>query len=96
MSVLLNANYGLGEDDALAELAREGFVGAVRDYAPGTTEPHTHEQDLRLYILAGEFRLTDVERETVHVCRPGDRVYVAAGTSHSEDHGELKMVIGRR
>lgn len=96
MTVVLGAGYGASEAEALAELHREGFSGAAKDYTPGTTEPHTHEQDLQLYIMEGEFRLTEVDEHKVHVCKPGDKVFVAAGTPHSEDHGELRMVVGRR
>lgn len=96
MTIVLNTGYGAGQEEALAELNLEGFSGAAKDYAPGTTEPHTHDQDLQLYILEGEFRLTDVDRGAVHVCRPGDKVFVAAGTPHFEDHGDLRMVVGRR
>lgn len=96
MTVTLDHGYGLDEAGALAELEREGFVGAVKDYAPGTTEPHRHDYDIQLYVLQGEFRVTDVGADAVHVCRPGDRLFVAAGTPHFEDHGELRMVVGRR
>lgn len=96
MSVLLNPAYGAGEEQALAELEQQGFSGAVKDYAPGTTEPHQHDYDILLYIQEGEFRLGEVEAATVHTCKPGDKVFVAAGTPHFEDHGVLRMVVGRR
>ncbi len=73
-----------------------GFSAEVKEYAPGTTEPHAHDYQVRLFILDGEFRLLDADKDVLHTCRPGDRVSVSAGTRHSEDHGALKMVVGRR
>lgn len=96
MTVIISPGHGAGEEEALAELTCEGFLGAAKDYVPGTTEPHSHDQDLQLYVLEGEFRLTEVDKKTVHVCGPGTRVFVAAGTAHCEDHGNLRMVVGRR
>lgn len=96
MTIVLNPAYGAGEQQALAELEQQGFTGAVKDYPPGTTEPHRHDYDILLYILDGEFRLGDVKAATVHSCMPGDKVFVSAGTPHFEDHGMLRMVVGRR
>ena len=96
MGIELDSAYGATEAQAVAELREDGFSAEVKDYAPGTTQPHAHDYEVRLYILEGEFRLSDADKEVVHSCRPGDRVRVSAGTRHSEDHGELKMVVGRR
>jgi quercetin dioxygenase-like cupin family protein len=96
MTIIVNHGHGALEQDALAELEHEGFVASAVDYAPGSTQPHHHEYDVCLHVLEGEFRLTDVERQTVHRCGPGTRVFVASGTEHFEDHGELRMAVGRR
>ena len=96
MGMFVDESYGATEEKALAELRDEGFSAETKDYAPGRTEPHAHDYEVRLYILEGEFRLIDGEDGTVHACRPGDRVRVSAGTLHAEDHGALKMVVGRR
>ena len=96
MTVVLTPGYDAREEDALAELSAEGFAGAVKDYAPGTTEPHRHEYDIQLYILEGEFRLNLPNEGAVHICRPGDKLFVPAGTPHFEDHDALRMVVGRR
>lgn len=96
MTVVVEPAYGADEAQALRELEQQGFSGAAKDYAPGRTEPHQHEYDILLYILEGEFRLGEVEAGQVHSCRPGDKVFVAAGTPHFEDHGDLRMVVGRR
>lgn len=67
-----------------------------RDFAPGKTEPHSHDYDVSLYILEGRFLLPDVEMGIVLSCKVGDRVLVTAGTVHAEEHDVLKMVVGRR
>jgi quercetin dioxygenase-like cupin family protein len=77
-------------------MAGEGFEAMIKDYSSGTTEPHHHDYDVRLYILEGEFRLTEVDRSVVHRFGPGDEVFVARGTIHAEDHGPLRMIVGRR
>ncbi len=62
----------------------------------GKTEPHQHDYDVCLYIVEGEIRLAEVETGTVHVFRAGEQALVNRGTLHSEEHGALKMVVGRR
>lgn len=96
MSVVISHGYGADEDQALAELERDGFKGEKKAYAPGRTEPHEHDYDICLYILEGEFRLNDVDQPAVHACGPGSKLFVPAGTRHFEDHGVLTMVVGRR
>jgi len=96
MGILVDEHYGASEQEALAELRREGFSAETKDYAPGRTAPHAHDYEVRLFILDGEFRLTDADSGTVHACPSGARVRVSAGTRHSEDHKALRMVVGRR
>lgn len=84
------------EAQALAEISSEGFEAAVREYPAGKTEPHRHDYDICLHILAGDFQLGLGEEGTVRSFGPGDRLLVPAGTLHFEDHGPLKMVVGRR
>lgn len=96
MTIIVEYEHGAREVDALAELERDGFVASAVEYAPGNTEPHHHDYDVCLHIIEGEFRLTDVERQIVHCCGPGTKVFVAGGTEHFEDHGQLRMAVGRR
>ncbi len=96
MTMNVDHARGASEKDALAELGQEGFVASAVDYAPGKTQPHSHDYDICLHILEGEFRLTDVERQIVHRCGPGTKVFVASGTEHFEEHGDLRMAVGRR
>ena len=84
------------EEQVLADMAHEGFTVVAKDYSPSTTEPHHHDVDICLHIIAGEFRLTEVDAALVHRFGPGDRVFVPRGTRHAEDHDELRMVVGRR
>ncbi|HXG99703.1 MAG TPA: cupin domain-containing protein [Sphingomicrobium sp.] len=96
MSVEVNRGHGASETQAAVEMSEKGFTAAAKDYEPGHTEPHRHEYDICLHILEGEFRLGLPEEDVVHSYGPGDRLFVPAGTLHFEDHGELRMVVGRR
>lgn len=96
MSVSIIRNHDAGEERAAGEMMREGFETATKDYAPGTTEPHRHDYDVCLFVLEGEFRLVESETGTVHILQPGDKAAVERGTLHSEEHGALRMVVGRR
>lgn len=95
MAVVISRNDAT-EEQAIAEMARTGFAAAAKDYVPGSTEPHQHDYDVCLQILEGEFHLLEADQGIVHRCTPGDRVMVDAGTRHAEEHGALKMVVGRR
>jgi len=96
MSIELIQGHGGSEAQAMAEISGRGFTAAPRDYARGRTEPHRHDYDICLHILEGEFRLGVVDEGVVRSFGPGDRLFVPAGTLHFEDHGSLRMVVGRR
>ena len=96
MLVTVTSNNGASETDTVVEMSEKGFVAEAKDYVPGTTAPHRHDYDICLHILEGEFRLGLVDDDVVLSCGPGDRLVVPAGTLHFEDHGPLKMVVGRR
>ena len=96
MSVEVTRGHRASEAQATVAMSDMGFTAAAKDYAPGTTEPHRHDYDICLHILEGEFRLGLTEANVVHSYGPGDRLFVPAGTLHFEDHGELRMVVGRR
>ncbi len=95
MQVAISHDPGAPEEQVVEEMAQEGFAAAPKDYPSGKTEPHHHDYDVYLYIMEGEFRLR-LDAQTVHICRPGDRVRVPRGTVHSEEHGPLRMIVGRR
>lgn len=86
----------VSEAEALAQITHGGFAAESKAYAAGRTEPHRHDYDICLHILAGEFRLGMPDEGVIHSYRPGDRVFVPAGTLHFEDHGPLRMIVGRR
>jgi len=96
MSIEVTQRPGASEAQALAEISGDGFTAAAKDYSPGKTEPHRHDYDICLHILEGEFRLGLMDEGVVHSFGPGERLFVPAGTLHFEDHGPLKMVVGRR
>ena len=96
MSVVTTRKPGASEDQVIEEMARNGYEAAARVYSSGMTEPHQHDYDVCLYILEGEFRLTEVDKSVVHRFQPGDQVFVARGTVHAEEYGSLRMIVGRR
>ena len=96
MTMVVDHQYGASEEQALEELSRDGFTGSAKEYAPGRTEPHHHDYDVCLYVMEGEFRVTEADTGLVHSLKPGAKLFVPSGTRHSEDHGTLRMVVGRR
>jgi quercetin dioxygenase-like cupin family protein len=96
MAVAISKAPGLNEEQAISDLRESGFEAEAKDYAPGKTEPHAHDYAVSLFIVEGEFRLHEVDTGIVYSCMPGDRVVVDAGTPHAEEHGPLRMVVGRR
>jgi quercetin dioxygenase-like cupin family protein len=96
MSIEMLHGNAASEAEAVEEMGRAGFTAAVRDYAAGKTEPHRHDYDISLHILEGEFRLGLVDDGSVQSFTPGERLTVPAGTLHFEEHGPLRMVVGRR
>lgn len=96
MAVAIAKDPGLSEEQAIDRMRQSGFEAAAKDYPPGKTEPHAHDYAVSLYIIEGEFRLHEVDQGIVHRCLAGDHVVVDAGTAHAEEHGALRMVVGRR
>jgi len=96
MSIEVAHAAGASEAQALAAISLQGFTAAAKDYAPGKTDPHRHDYDICLHILAGEFRLGLPDEGALRSFGPGDRLHVPAGTFHYEEHGDLRMVVGRR
>jgi hypothetical protein len=84
------------EIQMIDEMKRDGFAAALRDYGSGTTHPDQHDYDVCLYILEGEVRLREVERSILHRFGPGDKVFVGRDTVHAEEHGPVRMIVGRR
>lgn len=96
MSIEIQRCSDVSEAQAVVEMTDDGFLAAAKAYEPGKTEAHRHDYDICLQIVEGEFRLGLVDENIVRICNPGDRVFVPAGTLHFEDHGALRMVVGRR
>lgn len=96
MPVTLTRRQQASEADALAELRSAGFAAEAKEYAAGTSARHAHDYDVCVHVVDGEFRVKLEEDGIVHNCRPGDRLYVPAGTRHFEDHGAVRLVVGRR
>ena len=70
-------------------LEREGYEVAVYAYKAGTVFPeHEHAQEKCDAVVEGILRIA--VGEMVYDLKPGDRLYLAAGTRHSAE------VIGRK
>jgi quercetin dioxygenase-like cupin family protein len=83
------------EDGPLAEkrlmglLEREGYEVGVYTYREGTVfEEHEHPQDKCDAVLEGFFRVQ--VGDALFEMKPGDRLYIPAGTRHRAE------VVGRR
>jgi mannose-6-phosphate isomerase-like protein (cupin superfamily) len=77
------------EKRVMGLLEREGYEVVVYAYREGTLfEVHAHAQDKCDAIIEGFFRIR--AGEEVFELKPGDRLYIPAGTRHSAE------VIGRR
>ncbi len=77
------------EKRLMGVLEREGYEVAVYAYRQGTVFPeHEHAQEKCDAVVEGLFRI--VVGETVYDLKPGDRLYLPAGTRHSAE------VIGRK
>lgn len=96
MAVTITRTDGTDEQQAFAAIGSAGFAVEAKDSGPGKTEPHQHGYDVCLHILRGELKLNLPQETVARSCRPGDRVFVPAGTPHAEEHGDLRMVVGRR
>ncbi len=96
MPVTVTRRGEASDADVFAEFSSDGFAAEAKNYSPGRTEPHHHDCDVCLHIFEGELRLNLPDEGRARSCQPGDRVFVPAGTIHSEEHGHLKMVVGRR
>ena len=79
----------LTEKRLMGVLEREGYEVAVYAYRQGTAFPeHEHAQGKCDAVVEGFLRIA--VGETVYDLKPGDRLYLPAGTRHSAE------VIGRR
>jgi quercetin dioxygenase-like cupin family protein len=79
----------LTEKRLMGVLEREGYEVAVYAYRQGTVFPeHEHPQEKCDAVVEGFLRI--LVGETVYDLKPGDRLYLPAGTRHSAE------VIGRR
>lgn len=79
----------LTEKRLMGVLEREGYEVAVYAYRQGTVFlEHEHAQGKCDAVVEGFLRIS--VGETVYDLKPGDRLYLPAGTRHSAE------VIGRR
>ena len=77
------------EKRVMALLEREGYEVVVYAYREGTVfEEHAHAQDKCDAVIEGFFRIR--AGDDVFDMKPGDRLYIPAGTRHSAE------VVGRR
>jgi quercetin dioxygenase-like cupin family protein len=85
------------EDDLRARLTAEGFSAFRWTDAPGAHyEPHSHEADESLWVLAGEMTFEVDGRK--YRLGPGDRLQLPSGTLHAATAGPegATYLIGER
>ena len=79
----------LTEKRLMGAMEREGYEVSIYTYRQGTVfDEHEHAQDKCDAVVEGFFRVR--VGEEVFDMKPGDRLYIPAGTRHSAE------VIGRR
>ena len=77
------------EKRVMGLLEREGYEVSVYAYKEGTAfDEHEHAQDKCDAVIEGFFRVR--VGDDVFEMKPGDRLYIPAGTRHSAE------VVGRR
>jgi mannose-6-phosphate isomerase-like protein (cupin superfamily) len=89
-------NHLTSEAEAVAHISSQGFVPEVREYSAAATGPHSHEYDVLLHVLNGTFSVGLEEGGVAYSAGPGDSMFVPAGVVHFEDHGPVRVVVGRR
>jgi len=83
------ADGPLSEKHMLGLMESEGYEVAVFAYREGTVfPPHEHARDKCDGVVEGVLRVTVAE--TIYDLKPGDRLYLPAGTVHSAE------VVGRK
>ena len=80
----------------LALLPAQGCIELQRDAAGKVHHVHTHPVDEILVIISGglNFKWEDGE----HICRPGDTIFLPAGTPHQSealDEGAIYAIATR-
>lgn len=79
----------LSEKRLMAAIEREGYEVCTYAYRPGTAfAEHEHSQDKCDAVLEGVLRIT--VGTIAYDLKPGDRLFLPAGTRHSAE------VIGRK
>lgn len=96
MSIEVTRSHLTSEAEALADISSRGFASEVREYSAATNEPHSHEYDVLLHVLTGTFCVGLEEGGVAYSAGRGDRMFVPAGIVHFEDHGPVRVVVGRR
>ena len=88
-SVCIFPRHFQGQEQAVAEIIKEGYRPVSWTDEPNASyEPHRHEDDETLYILAGSMDFTDLETGKTHHLEPGDKLFLPANTLHSANTRE--------
>jgi len=86
------ADGALSEKKMMRLLENEGYEVAVYAYSEGTRFPeHEHAQDKCDAVLEGTLRIT--VGVAAFDLKPGDRLYLPAGTKHSAEVVGSKTVL---
>jgi quercetin dioxygenase-like cupin family protein len=74
-------------------LEHEGYEVAVYAYRPGTIfDWHSHSEDKCDAVIEGVLRI-EIEGAVTHDLKPGDRLYLPAGTRHRAEVVGEKTVV---
>jgi quercetin dioxygenase-like cupin family protein len=86
------ADGPVSEKRMMAMLEQEGYEVAVYSYREGTVfSEHQHAQDKCDGVVEGTLRIT--VRGEAYDLKPGDRLYLPAGTRHAAEVIGTKTVV---
>lgn len=86
MGITVQHGYFRDDQQALDEIAQEGYFGNKFEAAPSAGTPiHWHDVSMHIYITSGTFRFQDPATQEVHECVAGTRFDIPERTLHIEE-----------
>jgi len=82
------------ESEAMAVIQAAGLYPLMVDVPAETNENHWHDFDSIIFILEGEFVMTDSASGETLACGPGSRIDFPRGILHHEDHRGYRALVG--
>jgi len=82
--VRIDSGHFEGKAQAIAEILKDGYWPVSWIDKPGADyEAHRHRDEETLYVVAGALDFTDTKSGETHHLKPGDKLFLPAGLTHS-------------